>query len=312
MKKAMSLLSKNSAFIILGVLALLPLLGMSDYQFYMIARGLQNSLVTLSLVILLGFTGQLSLGHAGLVAVGAYTFGIMTVNWGLSPWLALIVGPVLAGLIGVVLGVPSFKLSGPFLVVITIAFGEIIRLLILNAEITGGPFGLRGIRPMLGRIQLYYFMLAVVALVTLLTIRLKNSFVGLALQSIRDDEVAAEIMGVNIRKYKLIAFVISASLAGLSGVLFANLTGYLNPDTFTFNMSATFLLTVVMGGMTSPTGAILSSIVVTSLPEILRFLERSRMVFYGLVLFIYIRYASSISGFFGNIFGKKKTASADK
>lgn len=312
MKKATSLITKNSAFIILGVLALLPLLGMSDYHFYIVERGLQNSLVTLSLVILLGFTGQLSLGHAGLVAIGAYTYGIMTVNWGLNPWLALLTAPILAGLIGVILGIPSFKLRGPFLVVITIAFGEIIRLLILNAKITGGPFGLRGIKPMLGKVELYYFMLLIVSVVTLLTIRLKNSFVGLALQSIRDDEVVAEIMGVNIRKYKLIAFVLSASLAGLAGVFFANLTGYLNPDTFTFDMSATFLLMVVMGGMTSPTGAILSSIAVTGLPEFLRFLQRSRLVFYGLILFLYIRYSSSISGFFGNLFGKKKTASANK
>ena len=139
---------------ILLALALVPLTGLPAYQFYVLERGLQNVLVVLSLVILLGYTGQLSLGQAGLVAVGAYTYGILCVNYRLSPWLGLVAAPLAAGLVGVVVGFPSFKLKGPFLVVNTLAFSEIVRILILNNEkVTGGPFGLNRI-PAIARSQL--------------------------------------------------------------------------------------------------------------------------------------------------------------
>jgi branched-chain amino acid transport system permease protein len=273
------------------VLALIPLSGIPSYQFYILERGLQNVLVVLSLVILLGYTGQLSLGQAGLVAVGAYTYGILCVNYGLSPWLGLVVAPAAAGLVGVILGFPSFKLTGPFLVVNTIAFAEIVRILILNNEkITGGPFGLNGIPTIVSGIRLYYFMLAVAWLAAVATLRLSRSHIGLALKAIREDEVAAEAMGVHVRNYKLLAFVISSVLAGLSGVFFANLAGYLNPDSFTFNESSTYLLMVVLGGMSNVAGGILSSLAVTSLPEVLRFMARSRMVVYSLILLLLLRY----------------------
>ena len=273
------------------VLALVPLSGVPSYQFYILERGLQNLLVVLSLVILLGYTGQLSLGQAGLVAVGAYTYGILCVNYGLSPWLGLLAAPLMAGLVGVILGFPSFKLTGPFLVVNTIAFAEIVRILILNNEkLTGGPFGLNRIPTIVSGLRLYYFMLVVAWLAAVGTLRLSRSHIGLAFKAIREDEVAAESMGVHVRNYKLLAFVISAVLAGLSGVFFANLAGYLNPDSFTFNESSTYLLMVVLGGMSNVTGGILSSLAVTSLPEVLRFMARSRMVVYSLILLLLLRY----------------------
>lgn len=281
---------------ILLVLALIPLIGVPAYQFYVLERGLQNVLVVLSLVILLGYTGQLSLGQAGLVAVGAYTYGILCVNYGLSPWLGLVVAPLAAGLVGVVVGFPSFKLKGPFLVVNTLAFSEIVRILILNNEkVTGGPFGLNRIPTIATGLPLYYFMLVVAFLAAVATLRLSRSHIGLALKAIREDEVAAEAMGVHVRNYKLLAFVISAVLAGVSGVFFANLAGYLNPDSFTINESSTYLLMVVLGGMDNVAGGILSSLTVTSLPEALRFMARSRMVVYSLILLLVLRYSNVLN-----------------
>ena len=277
------------------VLALVPLSGIPAYQFYILERGMQNMLVVLSLVILLGYTGQLSLGQSGLVAVGAYTYGILGVNYGISPWLALLAAPIVTGLIGVVLGFPSFKLTGPFLVVNTLAFAEIVRLLILNAEkFTGGPYGLNRIPTIADGVWLYYVMLVVAFLAAVGTLRLSRSHIGLALKAIREDEVAAAAMGVHVRNYKLLAFVISAVLAGLSGVFFANMAGYLNPDSFTLSESSTYLLMVVLGGMDNVTGGLLSSLAVTSLPEVLRFMVRSRMVVYSVILLLMLRYSKSL------------------
>lgn len=273
------------------LLALIPLTGLPAYQFYILERGMQNGLVVLSLVILLGYTGQLSLGQAGLVAVGAYAYGILCVNYGMSPWLSLVIAPLVAGLVGLVLGIPSFKLTGPFLAVSTIAFSEIVRILILNTEkFTGGPFGLNRIPSVLSGTALYYFMLIATYLVAVGTLRLSRSHIGLALKAIREDEVTAEVMGVHVRSFKLLAFVISSMLAGLSGVFFANLAGYLNPDSFTFNESSSYLLMVVLGGMGNVTGGILSALAVTSLPEVLRFMTRSRMIVYALILLLMLRY----------------------
>jgi len=282
--------------IIFLALALIPLTGLPAYQFYILERGMQNALVVLSLVVLLGYTGQLSLGQSGLVAVGAYAYGILCVNYGVPPWVSLAIAPVISGLVGLVLGVPSFKLTGPFLAVSTLAFSEIVRILILNNEkLTGGPFGLNRIPTLLGGLSLYYFMLVVAFLAAVATLRLSRSHIGLAFKAIREDEVTAEVMGVHVRRFKLLAFVISSVLAGLSGVFFANLAGYLNPDSFTANESSTYLLMVVLGGMSNVTGGVVSAFAVTSLPEVLRFMARYRMVVYALILLLMLRYTKALS-----------------
>jgi len=312
MSKVLNFVSKNFLTVIIILLALVPLASFSDYEFYVIARGLQNSIIAVSLVILLGYTGQLSLGHAGLLAVGAYTYGILTATYGVNPWLAFIIAPAVTALTGAILGIPSFKLKGPFLVVTTIALGEIVRKLILNLEwLTRGPYGLMGIKPLFkDSIMMYYFTLLIVWFICVATERLSVSKIGLALKAIKVDEIAAEVLGVDVKKYKLMAFTISSTLAGISGAIFASLTGYLNPDSFTFADSATFLLMTVLGGMTSVPGAVVGALSVTALPEILRFLERIRMVIYSLVLLIIIRFSKQLGNFkISDIFkGKKKEA----
>lgn len=309
MGKAFNFIKNNILLIVVLLLALVPLVGVPSYQFYIIERGLQNAIIVISLVILLGYTGLLSLGHAGLLAVGSYTYGILVVTYNVNPWIALVIAPIFTAMLGGLLGFPSFKLSGPFLVVTTIAFGEIVRILILNWDtFTGGPYGLSNIESLISNSKLmYYFLLVVVYLIAVATRRLSVSRIGLAFKAIKEDEVAAEVMGVNVRRYKLLAFTISSFLAGLSGALFASLTSYLNPDSFTFAESATYLLMVVLGGMSNVTGAVLSSLAVTALPEILRFMARSRMVIYSLVLLLIIRYSKQLgSGKFLDVFKRKK------
>jgi len=309
MKKALEFSKNNILLILVLLLASVPILGVPSYQFYIIERGLQNAIIVISLVILLGYTGLLSLGHAGFLAVGAYTYGLLVVSAGVNPWLALIAAPILTSILGGLLGIPSFKLSGPFLVVTTIAFGEIVRILILNWDtFTGGPYGLNGVDSLISNPKgMYYFMLVIVYCVAVATQRLSKSRIGLAFKAIREDEIAAEVMGVNVRRNKLLAFMVSSFLAGLSGALFASLTGYLNPDSFTFAESATYLLMVVLGGMSNVTGAFASAIAVTGLPELLRFMARSRMVVYSLVLLLVIRFSAHLNvETFKNTFMKKK------
>lgn len=292
------MLIRDHGGILLGVLflALLPFTG--QYQFYILERGLQNAMHVLGLVILVGYTGLLSLGHAGFLATGAYTYAILIAKLGLSPWVAFVVAPAFTALIGAVLAFPSFRLSGPFLVVVTIAFGEIVRVLVLNLkDFTGGPYGLYGFGKLIpNSLTLYYVMVSILLALAIGTRRLGNSRIGLAFKAIRDDEVAAEVMGVDVRRCKLLSFVLCAFVAGLSGVFFANLTGYLNPDSFTFTESSAYLLMVVMGGLQNVTGAIISSVVVTSLPEVLRFMARSRLLIYSLVLLTYLRFYGKKSG----------------
>jgi len=314
MSKFLNFFKKNILLLIVLILALVPILNVPSYQFYIIERGLQNAIIILSLVVLLGYTGLLSLGHAGFLAIGAYTYGILVVSVGVNPWIALLAASILTAIIGALLAIPSFNLSGPFLVVVTIAFGEIVRILILNwVKLTGGPYGLGGIDTLISNPKImYYFLLLLVYFIAVATQRLGNSRIGLAFKAIKEDEIAAEVMGVNIRRYKLLAFTISSFMTGLSGGLFACLTSYLNPDSFTFAESSTYLLMVVLGGMSSVAGAVLSAITVTGLPEVLRFMSRSRMVIYALILLLVIRFSNSLNvETFKKVFMKKKDTMLD-
>jgi len=264
---------------------------MSHYQFYVLQKGVQTAIHVLGLLILIGYTGMLSLGSAALLATGAYTYGILSVKLGLSPWLCAVAAVVFTTVVGTALAFPSFRLAGPFLVVTTVGFGEIVRILILNLEpVTGGAYGLAGFQNLLPtNMWVYHLMLVVLLLVAIGTERLGKSRIGLALKAIRQDEIAAEVMGVNVKRAKVVAFALSAMLAGVSGVFLANLTGYMSPDSFTGAESTTFLLMVVISGMNSAVAAIVSSIILTWLPEVLRFLASSRLLVYALILLVYLR-----------------------
>lgn len=251
-------------------------------------------ILTTGLNIVAGYAGQVSLGQAGLYAIGAYTAGILAVNFDLSFWVSLPVAMVLAGICGFIVGIPALRVSGHYLALITIGIGVIVeKLLIQWASLTGGPGGISvplieiGGEP-LSEPQLYYLIMFICLLVLLLVNNIIKSPVGRAFSAIRDNEIAAGCMGINIMGYKLMAFVLSAVLAGLAGCLYTYLSGYISPDTFSFNLSVFFLLTIIIGGQGTMAGPIIGTLLLTILPEYLQALEQYRLIVYGLLLIVVV------------------------
>jgi branched-chain amino acid transport system permease protein len=260
-----------------------------------------NIMLAVSLNLINGFTGQFSIGHAGFMAIGGYSSAFFTYYFGrnlisglssiiLFPWLAksiifvlaLILGGTLAAVAGLVVGIPSLRLRGDYLAIATLGFGEIIRVMILNIDAVGGARGFADIPGYTNLFWVLFFML-----VTIIVVRnLVNSTHGRAFLSIREDEVAAEAMGINTTYYKVYAFVIGAFFAGIAGGLFGHYLMYLHTNSFTFMKSIEVIIMVVLGGMGSITGSILAAIILTILPEFLRVVKDYRMVIYSLILII--------------------------
>lgn len=253
--------------------------------------------LAVSLNLINGFTGQFSIGHAGFMAVGAYTSAYFSVNYGarlavalgdgLFGWavalgLATLVGAFFAGLAGLIVGVPSLRLKGDYLAIVTLGFGQIIVVFLNNIEAIGGARGYSGIP-----IVKSFFWIFLIAILTIVMVyNLVNSAFGRALISIREDELAAEAMGVNTTRYKVMAFVISSAMAGAGGVLLAHFDGYLNPKSFEFIKSFEILIMIILGGLGSIVGSIIGAIVLTILPEALRGFAEYRMVIYSLLLIV--------------------------
>ncbi|MDH4223621.1 MAG: branched-chain amino acid ABC transporter permease, partial [candidate division Zixibacteria bacterium] len=260
-----------------------------------------NIMLAVSLNLINGFTGQFSIGHAGFMAIGGYASAFFTYYFGVNliqffgsflffPWLAksivfifaLILGGALAALAGLVVGIPSLRLKGDYLAIATLGFGEIIRVIILNIDAVGGA---RGFADIPGYTNLFWVLFFV--LISILVVRnLVYSTHGRAFLSIREDEVAAEAMGINTTYYKVYAFVIGAFFAGIAGGLFGHYLMYLHTNSFTFMKSIEVIIMVVLGGMGSITGSILAAIIMTILPEFLRVVKDYRMVIYSLTLVI--------------------------
>jgi branched-chain amino acid transport system permease protein len=258
-----------------------------------------NIVLAVSLNLVNGFTGQFSIGHAGFMAVGAYTSAMFTFKWGMpfvaalhglplpisqgiALLVALLAGGLLAAVAGWLVGLPSLRLRGDYLAIVTLGFGEIIRVAILNMESIGGARGLPGIPAYAN----FFWVFGSVVVVILVARNLGHSTHGRALFAIRDDEVAAEALGVDTTKYKVLAFVMGAFFAGVAGGLFAHFLSYLNPSSFTFLKSIEVIAMVVLGGMGSISGSVIAAIVLTLLPEVLRPVKEFRMVLYSLMLII--------------------------
>lgn len=250
-----------------------------------------------SLNLINGFTGQFSIGHAGFMAVGAYSSAYFSINYGMHlaeslggghiGWLvalmlATIVGAIFAGLAGLLVGIPSLRLKGDYLAIVTLGFGQIIVVFLNNIEAIGGARGYSGI-PI---VQRFFWIFLVAVLTIVIVYNIVNSGFGRALISIRDDELAAEAMGVHTTRYKVMAFVISSAMAGAAGVLLAHFDGYLNPKSFEFIKSFEILIMIILGGLGSIVGSIIGAIVLTILPESLRAFAEYRMVIYSLLLII--------------------------
>jgi branched-chain amino acid transport system permease protein len=239
-------------------------------------------MMAVSLNLITGFTGQFTLGHAGFMAVGAYFSAVMTVKWGAPFLVSILCGAALAAVFGVLIGLPTLRLKGDYLAIATLGFGEVIRVLLLNMKYVGGAAGLFGI-PRL--INWTWAFLA--ALVTVVVIRnLLWSSHGRACISLREDEVAAELMGIDITRYKVLAFTVGAFFAGLGGGVYAHYFYGLQPSTFGFMKSIEYLVVVVLGGMSSITGSILAAIVLTVINVALQRFSEIRMILYALLLVV--------------------------
>lgn len=283
-----------SLLILAGVILALPLgLGNSYYLNVLVFVGIY-SLITIGLSLLMGYTGQISLGHAAFFGLGAYTSGVLSTKFGVSPWLALLAAIFLTGGIAFLIAAPALKLKGHYLAMATLAFGYIVFIVFNQASsLTGGPSGFGQIpRFRLGNFLLrsdvhyYYLVWTLVIVVLLVSLNIIHSRVGRALRSIHEGELTANIMGVNTAKYKIQVFVLSAVYASLAGSLYAHFITFLNPTPFGFHFSIVLVAMVAVGGMASVWGAMIGAALLTILPEYLRAFHDYDILIYGSILLV--------------------------
>ena len=246
-----------------------------------------NSLLALSLYLTLA-AGQLSLGSAAFAGIGAYTAGILTMKLGVPYLAALAAGSLLAGLVGVVVGLPVLRLRGVFLAIATLAFGEVVRIVVLNLDITGGAQGLLGMQTSTTTWGIYLSL----AIAGYAIARLRHSRIGWCFESIREDETAAAAMGINTTYYKTLSFTLGAILAGFAGGLYAHLNYIITPGEFGFSVAVNLLIYNIVGGIRVWYGPVLGAVLLTTLPEILRATGVAagplRMAANGLILLLVI------------------------
>ncbi|MFS0823825.1 branched-chain amino acid ABC transporter permease [Bacillus sp. 1P02SD] len=249
--------------------------------------------LTQGLNIVVGYTGLLDLGYAAFFAVGAYTTAILMTTFGWSFWLTLPVAIIFAAITGVIIGGPTLRLRSDYLAIVTLGFGEIIRILAINLEITGSASGIYGIpRPSIGSYTLttqkdYYFLILVLAIITIIAVsRLGKSRIGRAWIYIREDEDAAEAMGINRVRLKLLSYATGAVIGSLGGCIFAIKMSAIAPLSFSFNQSVMILLAVVLGGLGSISGVVIGAVLVIVLPEALRSMEDMRFLLFGIALVV--------------------------
>lgn len=260
-----------------------------------------NIILAVSLSLINGFTGQLSLGHAGFMAVGAYAATVMTTLLDQPFLVGIIAACLAAALAGLVIGVPTLRLRGDYLAIATLGFGEIIRVVLQNIDYIGGPAGIQGIPAYTNWAWLFGGTVLTIAVI----VNLINSSYGRAIISIREDEVASELMGINTTRYKVLAFVVGALFAGLAGALYAHYFYIIKPGNFTFMKSFDVLVMVVLGGLGSTTGAIIAAVFVTVLTAVLQSFPAIRMILYALILIIVMIYRPQ--GLMGNKELSRKT-----
>jgi len=289
----------QSQLLLLGSLAVIAVVAAfaDGYNPYFLDIALScgiNVILAVSLNLINGFTGQFSLGHAGFMAIGAYSAAMLTTAGGptLLPLaggipgvlflFALLLGGVCAALVGLIVGVPSLRLKGDYLAIVTLGFGEIIRVVLQNIDAVGGSRGLIGIP---GYTNLFWaFGFAAVAVYVVWA--LVNSTYGRGFLAVADDEIAAEAMGINTTRYKITAFLVGAFFAGVAGGIYAHFKQYIAPQGFGFDRSIEIVVMVILGGMGNTAGVILAAILLTILGESLRQFGEFRMILYSLAIIV--------------------------
>ncbi len=243
-----------------------------------------NALLALSIYLTLS-CGMLAMANAAFMGIGAYTSAILTMTYGAPFPVAMAGGMAAPAIVAFLIGKPTLRLSGVYLAMATLAFGEVVRIFILNTEsVTGGALGLNGIPQ---STQWWHVLLAV-ALTLFLLARLRRSKVGRAFEAIKEDETAAGLMGIDVNGHKMLAFVLGAAIAGLAGTLNAHLTFFIGPNEFGFDRGVEILTMTILGGINSLFGPVIGALIITLLPELLRSFKGYRAVFNGLILVVIV------------------------
>ncbi len=293
----------------LAVLVLYPVLIPNPYYIHLFETILIYAILLFGLDIVVGYTGQVSLGHAGLFGIGSYATGVMVFKLGAPFWIAMPVSIGRADIFGAILALPALRVTGPYLAMVTLAFGTIIQILINEMTfLTEGPMGIKITKPLIFGQKLseveYYYMCAALMVVSLIVVhRILKSNLGRAFEALRDSPIASDCMGVSVYRYKVYAFIISAGFAGLAGSLYAYSEEYISPNTYNFELTILFLLAVIMGGRKTRSGSLIGALIVVMLPSLLADIE----------LFRKIAVAAAVLGVIGSAFmlAKKRSTPRD-
>ena len=278
--------------------ALLPLVPNNAYVLQVLTNAWLYALLAVSLTLVAGTLGQVSLGQAGLLLIGAYASALLALNSGWPVWLSIPAAGIVTAALGTALTWPAFRLRSQYVSIATLGIGEVVGLVILNWEsLTRGPMGVTAIPPLeVGPFELdsppaaYWVALTALVLLGLMQARLLRTHLGRTFRAIRDDDVAARAYGVSLDRYKGLAFAVSGFAAGISGAISAHLYSYINNETFTSQVSVLALTMVILGGMGNVLGAVVGAVALTALPEVFRFTAEYRQLIYGLVLLVMIRF----------------------
>ncbi|TCP98392.1 amino acid/amide ABC transporter membrane protein 2 (HAAT family) [Serpentinicella alkaliphila] len=297
--------------LIISGLLLLPLF-LTPFTIRMLIMAGIYMVLAMSLNLITGITGQLSLGHAAFYGIGAYTSALLSIRLGFGFLITALLGGIFTAIIASILGAATLKLQGAYLAIVTLGFSEIVRIILLNwMSLTRGPMGITGIpRPKILNYQInsssdYYYLILIIVVVTYISMnRIIDSRLGRAFRAIKEDDLAAQSMGINVLRYKIMAFTISAFYAGIAGSFYAHYVTYIDPQSFTFGESIQILSMVVLGGLGSMQGVMLGASILVFAPELMRSLAQYRMIIYGGILSIMMIVRPE--GILGSRKGKKR------
>ncbi|MCX8127212.1 MAG: branched-chain amino acid ABC transporter permease [Synergistetes bacterium] len=266
------------------------------YLYTVLTTLMINSIAVLGLNIILGYAGQISLGHAAFMGIGAYASALLSTKAGFPFWFSFPLAVLISAVIGFLLGLPSLRVRDDFLAITTIGINFIVQAIFLYVPFFGAALGIGGIpKPRIGEFVFrggYYSLIVLIVLLVgiILSFKFYRSWAGLASEAIREDELAANVIGINPVRFKLMAFVLGSAYAGASGALYAHFMGFISSDDFSFPLSVTFLSMLVFGGVGTIKGSIIGAFFLGALPEILRPLAQYRLLFYGFLLLLMLRF----------------------
>ena len=301
---------------LLGIALLLPfpLLAGNLYQVHLVNIIFLNIMVATGLNIVKGFCGQVTVGHFGLYAIGAYSSALLSIHLGIPFWVALPLAIMVTGVAGAIVAMPSFRLEGAYLALATLGLGESVRIFISATEFLGATFGISNIPyPQIGDFlfdtpaRIYYIIMPLSLVGIYLSMNILRSSLGRAFKAVRDDPISAATSGVDVRKYKLVAFVLSAFYAGCAGSLYAHLVTYIHPENFNILIMITFLVMVVLGGLGHIWGGVIGAILVTLIYEWTRPYPEYQMLMFGMTAVLVVIYMpKGIGGLLDRFFATRR------